>query len=336
VGLLPTDRLLAQRTLLEAVAIAVNRGAAAQSEFMRSVGATDAHLSVPPSSVAECLLHAFSTHARAGYAAAVPEYHTAVARCRDAPPQELAPWTNLIAVVMLNTVWDDAGCELLLQRVADWARSSGALLPLSYALIYLAVIAAWRGQLQSGLALNAQALDVLSAAAHYAPSGLGANLDAIAGRDAEVSAKVAPALEGMGIGQLGLVYSCRNALVDLQIGRARYDQALHHAQVLFDADPMVADPGLLPDMVEAAVRVGNRTAAEQALARLEERATAAGTPWALGLLARSHALMAVTCAEGYYVSALELFGTTRMELQRARSSPLWRVAPTRAAAHRRA
>jgi DNA-binding CsgD family transcriptional regulator len=74
-------------------------------------------------------------------------------------------------------------------------------------------------------------------------------------------------------------------------------------------------------MIEAAVRVGDRTAAEEAMARLAEQASAAGTPWALGLLARSRALMASAgaSAEEQYRLALELLGGTSMELERGRA-----------------
>ena len=51
--------------------------------------------------------------------------------------------------------------------------------------------------------------------------------------------------------------------------------------------------GSLPLVVEAGVRSGNREAAERALNELEVmHATASATPWALGLLKRSQALMA--------------------------------------------
>ncbi|HEV3451719.1 MAG TPA: LuxR C-terminal-related transcriptional regulator, partial [Acidimicrobiia bacterium] len=319
-GLLPTDPVLGRRTLLEAVSIAATGGDAAEGEFMRSVSATDPHPPTARSSVVDWLLHAFSTRARAGYAAAVPQYRKAIEACRDAQPREFAPWITLIAAVR-GSVWDDGACDLVIQRVIDWSRSNGALRPLCVALLSQAGAAIWRGQLQLSSALYAEASDVLSAAQHFAPPGIDVNLDAATGRGAELLSKVSPALEGMGTGQWGIAYTCHTAMLNFEIGRARYEDALHHARVLFDADPMLAVPHRLPDMIEAAVRVGDRTAAEEALARLAERASAAGTPWALGLLARSRALMAGAgaSAEEQYKSALELLGATSIELERGRA-----------------
>jgi len=320
VGLLPTDPVLGRRTLLEAVDIAVYCGDAAQSEFMRSVAATEAQEPIATTSVAECLLHAFSTHALAGYTAAVPAYHKAIALCRDAPPEELAPWTNLIAAVT-RSIWDDAGHDLLLGRVAAWSRARGSLFPLWLALLYLATSAAWRGDLELRSALFDQAADVLSATGQFAVPRIGATLDALRGQDAELFAKAATTIDDRD--ELANAYAGHNAFLDVQIGRGKYQDALNSALLLFDADPMMVGPHLLPDMVEAAVRVGDTTAAEKAMARLTERATAAATPWALGLLARSQALLAGAGAKDHHVLALELLGSTHMELQRGRAHLLY-------------
>ena len=70
--------------------------------------------------------------------------------------------------------------------------------------------------------------------------------------------------------------------------------------------------------MEAAVRAGRRDLAERALERLQDRATATGTPLALGLLARSRALLAAPDeARQDYEDALPLLGRTRAAPQLA-------------------
>jgi DNA-binding CsgD family transcriptional regulator/tetratricopeptide (TPR) repeat protein len=319
-GLLPTDPLLGQRTLLEAVDIAIYDGASAQSEFMRSVAATNAHLPGAPPSVMGLLLHGFSTHAQFGYGTAAPEYAKAIAFCRDAHPQALAPWTNLIAAATAN-IWDDASHDLILGRIAEWSRSQGSLFPLWLALFYLATSAERRGDFKGQAALLDQAADVLSITGPFSVPRIGVELDALRGQENSVSDDAMDASETL---DQASIYAMHDRLLRAQLGIASYDEALGHARVLFDADPMMFGPHLLSDMIEAAVRVRDRDAAENALARLTERATASGTQWALGMLARSQALMATDAGAGkYYSEALEQLRSTTMSFERARTHLLY-------------
>ena len=76
------------------------------------------------------------------------------------------------------------------------------------------------------------------------------------------------------------------ALTVLELGAGRYDAALRAARHIFDHDSVGVATLALADLVEAAARCGEMDIAEQALERLSERATASGTPWASGMLAR--------------------------------------------------
>jgi DNA-binding CsgD family transcriptional regulator len=82
------------------------------------------------------------------------------------------------------------------------------------------------------------------------------------------------------------------ALTVLELGAGRYDAALRAARHVYDHDNIVLGTLALPDLVEAAVRAGETDLAHRALERLEARASTSATPWALGLLARSRALVA--------------------------------------------
>ncbi len=76
----------------------------------------------------------------------------------------------------------------------------------------------------------------------------------------------------------------------------------------------------LPELVEAAVRAGRPERAAAALEQLGARARASGTPWALGLAARSRALTSAgPAAEEHYREAVERLGSCRIATHLART-----------------
>jgi hypothetical protein len=80
----------------------------------------------------------------------------------------------------------------------------------------------------------------------------------------------------------------------------------------------------LIELVEAAVRSDNRDVASHALPRLEDRARASGTDWALGILARSEALLSDGHAgDALYREAIERLGRSRIAVHAARAQLLY-------------
>ena len=76
--------------------------------------------------------------------------------------------------------------------------------------------------------------------------------------------------------------------------------------------------------MEAAVRSGERELAGLAVERLAETTSAAGTDWALGIEARSRALLADgDSADALYREAIERLGRTSIRLQLARAHLLY-------------
>jgi tetratricopeptide (TPR) repeat protein len=87
-----------------------------------------------------------------------------------------------------------------------------------------------------------------------------------------------------------------------------YKLALAAAQRASEYDELVSSSWALPELIEAASRSPNPELAADALTRLETRTQAAGTAWALGIEARSRALLSDgTIAEELYREAISRF-----------------------------
>ena len=114
------------------------------------------------------------------------------------------------------------------------------------------------------------------------------------------------------------------ALTVLELGAGRYEAALRTARHLYDHDSIVLGTLALPDLVESAVRCSDMDLAERAVARLSERATASGTPWALALLARGTALVANGDeADAHFRLALDELSRTTITTDTARTQLLY-------------
>jgi DNA-binding CsgD family transcriptional regulator len=113
------------------------------------------------------------------------------------------------------------------------------------------------------------------------------------------------------------------ALTALELGLANYEAAFGVATKDYQANPFLSIVAF-PNLIEAAVRCGERADASAALREYEERALANGTSISLGLLARSRALLADGDeAENLYEEAIEHLRHCRGGLQRARARLLY-------------
>ena len=94
---------------------------------------------------------------------------------------------------------------------------------------------------------------------------------------------------------------------------ASIEAALAPAESASARDELVLSVWSLPELVEAATRCGRTELAADALERLCERTRAAGTELALGIEARSRALLSDgERAERLYREAIQRLGGTRM------------------------
>jgi len=115
------------------------------------------------------------------------------------------------------------------------------------------------------------------------------------------------------------------ALTILDLSLGQYSTALAHARRVAQDDPPGHGSRVLPDLIEAAIRAGQEPAAAAALDTLEARASAAGTPWALAVLARSRAVALAGSAEAEtsYQDALRRIAATPLSAEMARTRLLY-------------
>ena len=112
----------------------------------------------------------------------------------------------------------------------------------------------------------------------------------------------------------------QSALVVMELASGRYQAALDCALDVYLDDSPGPGTHILPDVVEAASRCGERAIATTALERLAERASATGTSLALGLLTRCRALLADdAAADDLYHEAAEYLARTGAVPQLART-----------------
>jgi DNA-binding CsgD family transcriptional regulator len=108
-------------------------------------------------------------------------------------------------------------------------------------------------------------------------------------------------------------------------GLARYDEACGAARRVaeYPHDLSTSNWGMV-ELIEAAVRAWTPELAAGARSRLAEMARVSGTDWALGIAARSEALLVEDLqAEELYVEAVDRLGRSRMAVDLARAHLLF-------------
>jgi DNA-binding CsgD family transcriptional regulator len=198
-----------------------------------------------------------------------------------------------------------------------------AVLPL--ALNYLATLRSYEGHLDAATALLEEA-DAISEATGNAPIVIGRLLLAGCRGDEAPALALLEESEAAAIGRGDgvLLAFGEYARAVLYNGLGRYEAALAPAQSASSRDELHASVWSLPELVEAAARCGRTDLAASALERLSERTRAAGTEWALGVEARSRALLCERpSAERFYREAIDRLGRCRVVFELARAHLLY-------------
>ncbi len=220
-------------------------------------------------------------------------------------------------------MWDDQAAGALAGRYVRLAREQGALGDLPSALNALSCTRLVAGDLTGADCLAEQAQATADAVGiRIIPYGA-LGLAALRGREEPARVLIDrsqedAALRGEGLG----VAAASWAAAVLHNGLGRYARALSAATEAIDqaGSPVVAG-WPIAELVEAAVRSGESGRAETAMSSLSRMAIAAGTDWALGVAARSRALL--TGEEDLYQVAIDHLGRSQTQVELARAHLLY-------------
>jgi DNA-binding CsgD family transcriptional regulator/tetratricopeptide (TPR) repeat protein len=280
-----------------------------------------------PLRACDLLLDGLAAVTSEGYATGAPILGKALsALCHEEVSAEEGFCWLPLACRMAIDIWDDDSWHALSTRLTDLARQVGALAVLPAALIHDMTVHLLVGQVAVAASMAQEAGAVARATRNpegpYGPLLLAA----WRGQDAEARQLIAAATTEMaarGEGQWLTVAHWATAM--LSNGLGRYDEALAAAEQGSEyPDELGVATWSMVELIEAAARTGQAERATSALRRLAETASAAGTDWALGVLARSRALLSEDkSAEPLYREAIERLSRTRVRAALARAHLLY-------------
>jgi DNA-binding CsgD family transcriptional regulator len=326
--LAPLDTALARATLLEALAAArisgrLAKAGAGEADIARAARALPMP-SPPDATIGDLVLDADATLLLDGHEAAVPALKRAVAAMLEAPVSsaELLTLTG-VSCAAASALGDDHTLYSLASWLEVQARDQGAVLPLSIALIFSGSSELFAGHLGQAHARFAERGAIEAARGGNCEVGHALVL-AWRGRAAEaLTAAAAAAQVAVEQGEGWKLAVLDYARAVLALGMGHYEEALAAAPHGYQ-DNMLLRTFALPDLIEAAVRCGERETAEHALASVASRATANPTPLMLGLLARSRALLGSdTGTEALYREAISYLQQARGRVHLARAELLY-------------
>ncbi len=261
------------------------------------------------------------------------DYATGAPLCRDALqklsghkilPKERLRWLWLGCVIALE-LWDDESAYLLSHHSVRIARETGTLSELALALSARTPILVFCGDLSAAASANAETQSVqeatgISAAPYGALILAGWRGHAREARERiEITMREASS-RGEGIGVAISDYT-RAVLCN---ATGQYQEGLAAACSASEYQEVVAENWGLTELIESAARTGQMDLASDALDRLAFKTRATGTDWALGMEARSRALLSEgDLADGQFREAIKRLSRTRVRAELARAHLLY-------------
>ena len=261
----------------------------------------------------------------------ISEFDSAMRALRDAAPalrtgtltcDQIATWFHLAPVVM-EELHDDETYNAWVNRVESQARTDGALIALQFILLARATLEIRAGRFKSAEMTYDEIIELSRLIGLRVDFWATLYVQLYAWRGQEIEAQAAAkALREKGSAAAGAAFAGRVAdlaVGTLELGMARYAEALGAVAPMVDTDMPGWTCLALPISVEAAARSGRLDLAEGYLEQLRVRTEAAGTKWALGQLSRCRALLAGSEAEEFHKEAIRLLATTSVVTELAQA-----------------
>jgi DNA-binding CsgD family transcriptional regulator len=324
----PLDIALARETYLDAFTAALIVGRLSHGADMGEVAAAVRLAPAPLRSerASDLLLDGLALLVTEGRAVGTPVLKQALSafRDQDISTDEELRWLWLAGRVAQD-MWDDETWYELCARHVQLARQAGALAMLPIALRSRIFVHSLAGELDEGMALTEEVKGVTDATGSELAAYGAVALAAWRGDELTTTSLIETTMadvrsrgEGMGVGISQFLAALLNN------GLGRYTEALTAAEAACEYN----DPGVLAwaltEMIEASVRSNRPDVGMDALRRLSESTQASGTDWALGIEARSRALLSDDdIAEPLYREAIDRLGRTRVMAELARSHLLY-------------
>jgi DNA-binding CsgD family transcriptional regulator len=268
-----------------------------------------------------------------GLVALADDYRTAVPLCRIAvraladgrnlPPAQLRRlWQGCVVALEL---WDDDCAHTLSAHHVDLARRAGALSELALAIGSATPLLVLRGDLAGAASIMTEGRSVEDATGISSAPHASAIVAAWRGHAREAQHLIADSIDratsrgeavAVAMGEYASAVVA-NSLGDYDAGVRAGRRATHDREI-------VVENWGLSELVESASRTGQLDLARNASDRLAEKASAAGTDWALGVARRSEALVSdTTRAEELYRESIERLRRTRIRAELARAHLLF-------------
>jgi DNA-binding CsgD family transcriptional regulator len=319
----PVDAHLSRDTHLAALRAAIEVGHLGNAPGLAQAASAAMAATSPgqPGRTADRLLDGLTALLSGGYEVAVPVLKHAL---HDLGVESGTRWDSLGANIAAD-LWDDATARSLASRQQEFALRDGAMKDLRQSLCTLATLSVLAGDFDAAADQIERAHSALTEPVDAGMSCASLMLAALRGAEAEATEIIETTIEhavARGEGRAIAFAEEMTAVLHNSLGNSQV--ALSAAHPASEHGQFGISDRALAELIEAAVRCGQPDVAGAALARLSARTRLSGTDWALGIEARSRALLSQShTADVLYRTAIDRLGRCSVTTALARAHLLY-------------